>query len=119
MHRVRLLLAAVLALLFLSLSVNAYACLFPPPGTTAASMGKGCATPDEQSARQLCDAFKTLGVESMTQHHPVIDGHVVVPYDTAVLSLLLSSTARPSRLYGPPTEGPPQNLLLITSVLRI
>jgi hypothetical protein len=51
----------------LAFSFNAYACVLPLSETTDASMANGCSTPDEQSARQLCDAFKTLGVESSPQ----------------------------------------------------
>jgi hypothetical protein len=59
----------------LAFSFNAYACLVPLSGTSDASMGDGCSTPIEQSARQLCDAFKTLGVESGSQSSSLLVDH--------------------------------------------
>ncbi|MBX3332116.1 MAG: hypothetical protein KF722_17050 [Nitrospira sp.] len=60
-------LAVTIVVFLLAFSFNAYACVLPLSETTDASMANGCSTPDEQSARQLCDAFKTLGVESSPQ----------------------------------------------------
>lgn len=66
-HHSRSFLAATIVVFLLVFSFNAYACLLPLSGTTDASMANGCSTPMEQPARQLCDAFKTLGVESSPQ----------------------------------------------------
>jgi hypothetical protein len=68
----------------LAFGFNAYACLLPLPGPTEASMANGCSTPVEQPVWQLCDAFKTLGVESSSQsafwhkdHHHWSADHIV------------------------------------------
>ena len=66
-HHSHSFLAATIVVFLLVFSFNAYACLLPLSGTTDASMANGCSTPDEQTARQLCDAFTTLGVGSSPQ----------------------------------------------------
>src|SRR5215831_18901717 len=66
-YRSRSVLAVTIVVLLLAFSFNAYACLLPLSGTTDVSMANGCTTPVEQPVRQLCDAFKTLGVESSPQ----------------------------------------------------
>lgn len=66
-HHYRSFLAVTIVVFLLAFSFNAYACVLPLSGTTDASMANGCSTPDEQPARQLCDAFTTLGVESSLQ----------------------------------------------------
>ncbi|HWV46452.1 MAG TPA: hypothetical protein VN039_10620, partial [Nitrospira sp.] len=63
----RSILAVTIAVFLLAFSFNAYACLLPLSGTDDVSMANGCSTPVEQPVRQLCDAFKTLGVESSPQ----------------------------------------------------
>lgn len=118
-HRSRSVLVGTLIVLFLALSFNAYACLLPVNGVTAAAMGNGCSTPDEQPVRQFCDAFKTLSVQSAVDLHPTFDCQVICSEDTASLSLLQGLTTPSSRLYDHPADGPPQDLLLKISVLRI
>jgi hypothetical protein len=105
--------------LFLALSFNAYACLLPVNGVTAAAMGNGCSTPDEQPVYQFCDAFKTLGVQSADKLHLTSDCQAICSEDTASLALLGILTSHSSRLSDHPTVGPPQDLLLKISVLRI
>lgn len=119
MGRVRTLLVSMLILLFVGLSFNAYACLLPVIGVTSAAMGNGCSTPDAQPVYQFCDAFKTLSVQSAAEHHPPIDYQTICSEDTALLSVLLSLTAYSRHMHEHPAEGPPQDLLLKTSVLRI
>jgi len=105
--------------LFFALSFNAYACLLPVNGVTTAGMGNGCSTPDEQPVYQFCDAFKTLGVQSADKLHLDNDSQTICPEDTASLALLAILTSDSSRLSDHPTVGPPQDLLLKISVLRI
>ncbi|MDE3218732.1 MAG: hypothetical protein KGO23_05080 [Nitrospirota bacterium] len=112
-------LAGSLIVLFFALSFNAYACLLPVNGVAAAAMGNGCSTPDEQPVYQFCDAFKTLGVQSADKFHLDSDCHTLCPEDTASLALLAILTSDSSRLSDHPTVGPPQDLLLKISVLRI
>ena len=75
-NRSQSLMAGTIAVFLLAFSFNAYACLLPLSGTTDASMANGCPTPVEEPVRQLCDAFKTLGVESSPQSSSLyIDHH--------------------------------------------
>ena len=118
MRRTRAFLAGFLVLLFLGLSFNAYACLVPLFGAADATMGSGCSGPGEQPARQFCDAFKTLGVEASPELHSPIDCQTLCPEDTASLSLFLSPSIR-CFISDHPADGPPQDLLAKTSVLRL
>ena len=118
-HRSLSVLACTLVVLFFALSVNAYACLLPVNGAPAAEMGNGCSTPDEQPVSQLCDAFKTLGVQSADKLPLNSDYLALCPEDTASLALLVIHISPSSRLSDHPTVGSPQDLLLKISVLRI
>ena len=118
-HRFPSVLACTLVALFFVVSFNAYACLLPVNGVTAAAMGTGCSTPDEQPVSQYCDAFKTVGVQSADRLHLNSDCQTICSEDTASLALLVILTAPSSRLSDHPTVGPPQDLLLKISVLRI
>jgi hypothetical protein len=106
-------------MLFFALSFNAYACLLPVNGATAAAMGNGCSTPDEQPVSQFCDAFKTLGVQSADKLHVDNNCQTICPEDTASLALLVILASDSSRSSDHPAFGPPQDLLLKISVLRI
>lgn len=119
MRRARVVLAGTLVLLFLGLSFNAYACLVPLFGMADAAMGSGCPDPQEQPARQFCDAFKTIGVQAGAEHQPAIDCQTLCPEDTASLSFLFRLTNDGGCGYDDPADGPPQDLLLKTSVLRL
>ena len=118
-HRFRSVLACTLVVLFFALSFNAYACLLPVNGVTTAGMGNGCSTPDEQPVYQFCDAFKTLGVQSADKLHLNSDCQTICSEDTASLALVVILTSPSSRFSDHPTVGPPQDLLLKISVLRI
>jgi hypothetical protein len=118
-HRGLSVLAGTLIVLFFALSFNAYACLLPVNGVTVGAMGDGCSTPEEQPGYQFCDAFKTLGVQSADRLHLNSDCQVLCPEDTASLALLAVLTSPGNRLSDHPTVGPPQDLLLKISVLRI
>jgi hypothetical protein len=118
-HRSLSVLACTLVVLFFALSFNAYACLLPVNGAPAAAMGNGCSTPDEQPVSQYCDAFKTLGVQSVEKLQLSSDYQTICSEDTASLALLAVLTSSCSRLSDHPIVGPPQDLLLKISVLRI
>ena len=118
-HRSHSVLACTLVVLFFALSVNAYACLLPVNGATAAAMGNGCSTSDEQPVYQFCDAFKTLGVQSVDKLHLYSDCQTICSEDTASLALRVILTSNSSRLSDHPPVGPPQDLLLKIYVLRI
>ena len=118
-HRAISVLACTLIVLFFVLSFNAYACLLPVNGVTPAAMANGCATPDEQPVSQLCDAFKTLGVQSADKLPFNSNGQAICSEDTASLAFLVFLTSPRTRLSDHPIIGPPQDLLLKISVLRI
>jgi hypothetical protein len=118
-HRAPSVLAGILVALFFVLSFNAYACLLPVNGVTAGAMGEGCSTPDEQPVSQFCDTFKTLGVQSADRLHLDSDCQALCPEDTASLALLAILSSPSNRLSDHPPIGPPQDLLLKISVLRI
>jgi hypothetical protein len=105
--------------LFFAVSFNAYACLLPVNGVTAAAMDNGCLTPDEQPVSQYCDALNTLGVQSADKLPLNSDCQTLCPEDTVSLALIETLTSHSSRLFNHPTIGPPQDLLLKISVLRI
>lgn len=119
MRRARVFLAGTLVLLFLGLSFNAYACLVPLYGATAATMANGCSDSQEQPVRQICDAFKTLGVQSASELQQAIECQLFCPEDIAWSSLLFQLAAHSTRLSEHPGDGPPQDILLNTAVLRI
>lgn len=119
MRRARVILAGTLVLLFLGLSFNAYACLVPLFGAADVMMGSGCSAPEEQPVRQFCDAFKTLGVQSATELQQAIECQLFCPEDIAWSSLLFHLAAHSIRLSEQPGDGPPQDILLKTAVLRI
>ena len=106
-------------MLFFALSFNAYACLLPVNGVTANAMGNDCSTPDEQPVSQFCDTYKTLGVQSADKLPLNSDYQALCPEDTASLALLAILLSPGSYLSDHPTIGPPQDLLLKISVLRI
>ena len=118
-HRSLSVLACALVVLFFALSFNAYACLLPVNGVTPAPMANGCGTPDEQPVSQYCDAFKTLGVQSADKLQLTSDSQTICSEDTASLALRIIHTSPNSRMSDHPTIGPPQDLLLKISVLRI
>jgi hypothetical protein len=118
-HRSRSILACTLVVLFFALSFNAYACLLPVNGLTAVAMGNGCSTPDEPPDYQFCDAFKTLGVQSVDKLFFTKDCHAIGSEDTASLAFRVVLTSHSSRLFDHPPDSPPQDLLLKISVLRI
>ncbi|MDO8356911.1 MAG: hypothetical protein Q7U76_11030 [Nitrospirota bacterium] len=118
-HPFRSVLAVSLVVLFFALSFNAYACLLPVNGVMATAMGKDCSTPEELPVYQFCDAFKTLGVQSVDKLHFESDSHALCPEDTASLALRAAIISHSSRLFDHPPDSPSQDLLLKISVLRI
>lgn len=118
MRHSRIFLVGALILIFLGLSFNSYACLVPLYGAANATMGSDCSSPEEQSARQFCDAFKTLGVQASPQSQSAIDCQTLCPEDTASL-LLLSDLTVQGRAHDHPADSPPQDVLLKTAVLRL
>ncbi len=83
MFRFGTLLNSLLILLFVGFSFNAYACLLPFSGESAAVMDRGCPMPEQQPMPQLCDVFKTFSVESTKALNPDDDAHRRCPTSMA------------------------------------
>ncbi|MDR4470477.1 MAG: hypothetical protein MRJ68_19625 [Nitrospira sp.] len=113
-------LAVTVVVFMLAFSFNAYACVLPLSGTNEASMANGCSTPIEQPARQMCDAFTTLGVEPHSQSSSILlDHHWPADRGLAALPVLNHQF---ERLYSPdqPFESSsPPHPSLASTVLRI
>ena len=118
-HRSPLVLAGTLVVLFFVLSFNAYACLVPVNGATLAAMENRCSTPDVRPVYEFCDAFKTFGVQSADTRHLNSDYQTIYSEDAASSAYLVILTSPSNRWSDHPTVGPPQDLLLKISVLRI
>ena len=119
MRRMRAFLALLLLLLLLGFSFNAYACLVPLYGGAGAAKGSDCSAPGEQSARQFCDTFKTLGVHTPADLPLEIDTLAFCPENAVPLSLLLNLPGTGNLAVGILEDGPPQDLLVKALVLRI
>ena len=117
----RSILAVTIAVFLLAFSFNAYACLLPLSGTDDVSMANGCSTPVEQPVRQLCDAFKTLGVESSPQASSLHMDHHWSASDQAPAALPAVSyrLARISSPYHTHESSSPPHQSLSSTVLRI
>ena len=109
----------MLVVLFFVLSVNAYACFLPVNGVEASEMETGCATSTKQPVSQICDEFKTLRVQSADPFQLDSGFQTICSEDTATLALDAIHTLSGNRLSEHPIVGPPQDLLLKISVLRI
>lgn len=113
-------LAATIAVFLLAFSFNAYACVLPLSGTSDASMANGCSTPAEQPDRQLCDAFKILGVESQAQSSSLLmDHHWPADHTPAALPVLKHQFERLSSPDQPFESSSPPHLSLASTLLRI
>ena len=119
-HYFRSFLAATIVVFLLAFSFNAYACLLPLAGTTDASMANGCSTPEEQPVRQLCDAFKTLGVESSPQSTSLhMDHHWSADHALPTLPTIIPRLVRISSPYHSLESSSPPHQSLASMVLRI
>jgi len=111
--------AVFLAVVYLLLSFNAYACLLPMSGGAVMEKGSDCAKPQEQPARQLCDAFKSLGVQTIPPFQPVPDTYAQGWAHDLAVDLILQHIAS---LHRSVFNGPPLiriDVLDLTSILRI
>jgi hypothetical protein len=118
--RPRSFLAATIVAFLLAFSFNAHACLVPLSGTSDASMANGCSTPIEQPARQLCDAFKTLGIESGSQSFSLLsDHHLLADHVLATFPAVSHHFRWMFHRSHPLDAGSPPHHSLRTTVLRI
>ncbi len=110
--------ATALVFIYFLLSFNAYACLVPLYGGQA-DQYSDCSMPQERSAQQYCDDFKSLAVQSVSSLQPQ---GLVVALQAADLGFSppvqewLSSRNLFTR-GGPPPFA--QDPLALTSVLRL
>lgn len=119
MPRFRPILSTTLVLLLLVLSFNAYACLLPVSSSSSPEMGNGCSTPEEEPARQVCDAFKTFHVEASAQIQPTFDIQMLW-FGETVSTIHLSLPPQNGILKHPfPSDSSSQLLRTNTTVLRI
>jgi hypothetical protein len=119
-HHSQSLLAATIVVFLLAFSFNAYACVLPLSGTSDVSMANGCSTPSEPPARQLCDAFKTLGVESNAQSASLlVDHHWLAAYALATLPVVSPQSECGSHSAWFLDSSSPPHHSLASTVLRI
>lgn len=113
-------LAATVVVFLLAFSFNAYACVLPLSGINDASMANGCSTPVEQPSRQLCDAFKILGVESQAQSSSLlVDHHWSADHTLPTLPTVSPRLVQISSLYCALESSSPPHQSLASTVLRI
>lgn len=113
-------LAVSIVVFLLAFSFNAYACLLPLSGKTDASMANGCSTPVEEPSRQLCDAFKVLGVESNSQSSSLLVDHHWLADHTPAVFPVVSQQFEPIFSSDQPFESSsPPHPSLASTVLRI
>jgi len=116
----RIAFVAVLVLLLVIFTFNAYACLLPLFSVPQAAMGGGCADAQDEPVRQFCDSFTTLGLQSGSDFLVSVDAQVVSPGDVIPLASLMGLwISMPTSIQGYPAQKPPQDALVRTTVLRI
>ena len=111
--------AVALAAVYFLLAFNAYACLIPLYGGMEVAKGSDCAMPKEQPVRDACDAFKAIGVQSLSSAQPLSDCHsqVVVGEQVSVSNLASVQSSRYDFSDSPPFLD--RDPLSLTSILRI
>ena len=113
------LIAVALAVVYFLLALNAYACLLPMAVGVVMEKGSDCAKPQEQPARQQCDAFKTLSVQTVPPFQPMPDTHAQGWAHDLTLTSILQPIAW---LHRTVFSGPPLirvDILDLTSILRL
>lgn len=113
-------LASLLAILFLLFSVNAFACLVPIYGGAHAMEGSNCAQPGEESAKQFCDHFKKLIVQSTQEANLDLADELACTWNLMIPTISPPTLTKPSTLsvfniHAPPSE----DILILISVFRI
>ncbi len=117
-HHSRSFLAVTIVVFLLAFSFNAYACVLPLSDISDASMANGCSTPVEQPSRQLCDAFKILGVESQSASL-LVDHHWSADHALPTLLTLSSQFQCTLHSYQSLESSSPPHQSLASTVLRI
>jgi hypothetical protein len=118
MLRVRTTVITMFLLLLLGLTFNAYACLIPIYDASQMAGDSDCTTPQQQSARQFCDTFKTMGFNAPEpQVFPATQAEFIE--HAATLSVFLAVPFHVTQNYYEYKKSPPRDLLLKTATLRI
>jgi hypothetical protein len=118
MKRTQLIAVALAAIYFL-LAFNAYACFVPLYGDVQAAKGSDCAMPKDPPVRDACDAFKAIGIQSLSSAQPLADCHSqVVVGEPASVSILAPIQSRHYDFSGSPPFLD-RDPLSLTSILRI
>ncbi len=118
MQRTRLI-AISLTVVYFLLSFNAYACFVPLYGDVQVAKGSDCAMPKEPPVRDACDAFKAIGVQSLSSAQPLTDCHSqVVVGEPAAVSIFAPVQSRHYDFSGSPPFLD-RDPLSLTSILRI
>lgn len=113
------LIAVTLAVVYLLLSFNAFACLLPLYSNVPVAKGTDCAMPQEQPVRDACDAFKALGVQTLSSVQPLPDSliHAVADGLPAITIFGPTVVLRHDFSGNPPFLD--RDPLSLTSILRI
>ena len=111
--------ALLLVLLFFAFSFNAYACLVPLNGGSSPGMQNGCSDQEEQPVRQICDSFKSLGIQAPPTSNLIT--HLTIDLTSVLVSTPLSFNGTSEHTYGqyPPPHRVPRETSSDTIALRI
>lgn len=118
MFEPRRILLIVLVLLLQAFSFNAYACLVPTSPTAESADMRDCPSSQDQSPRQVCDAFTTMGVPTTPELNPAFNCQALCPEAATSLTPTAQFPAPISTLADHPAM-PPQEILVDTIVLRL
>ena len=117
--RSRKILVIALLLLLQAFSFNAYACLFSI-GPAVESAMPDCPSSPKDPARQVCDIFKTMGVNAALEPYASIDGHSPCLQDSESLAIRIAFPLLNRVFAHYPLESPPsQDVIVRTAVLRV
>ncbi len=111
--------AVTLAVVYFLLAFNAYACFLPLYGGGQAATGSDCTMPKDPPVRDACDAFKALGVQTLSSVQPLPDSliHAVADDLPAITILNPTVVLCHDSSVGFPLLG--RDPLSLTSILRI
>lgn len=111
--------ATGLVFIYFLLSFNAFACLIPLYSDIQVTTGSDCAMPGERPARQQCDAYKSVGVQSIPQLQPLSHAAADSAWSSASVLHFQAIVIRSRFLLSVGSPQLPQDPLLLGSILRI
>jgi hypothetical protein len=113
------LIVTLLAIMFFSVSFNAYACLVPLTANSH-EMSSTCPSNDEQPARSLCDVFKQLAAQTISSPDPA--AHLSFAHPCKEFTVVLSPISSVTRTLSASPKAPhfsQAQSIVNTSILRI